>query len=401
MTKQALQDEAVQLALSYKNLLLSWCTGCGKTFGFIQAQEALKSKKTLIVVAEIAHIQGWKDEYYKHRKEYLLKSTTIICYASLHKQVHESYDLICLDEAHRITDTRADYLRTIEVSNVIALTATIGWDNLDILKGIWGRFYEFKVTLEQAIEWGIIPEPAIHLIPMKLDNLQRTEIVQFSRGKRTQLATCQYPTRWEYLTNKKKYPNLHLEIRCTPLEKYEYLSSQMNYLLRKYQNSMSEFDKIQWLRVGSDRKRFLTSLKTDVAHKYVLDLFKKKKRFICFCGSIDQANILGGENVLHSKTNNPQCVIDDFNSKKINSLFVVNMLQEGANLVDIDAGVIVQLDSIERSFIQKTGRTLRSKYHPEVYIPYFENTRDEEYVRNSIQDINPEYINKLPYDNPN
>lgn len=401
MTKQALQDEAVQLALSYKNLLLSWCTGCGKTFGFIQAQEALKSKKTLIVVAEIAHIQGWKDEYYKHRKEYLLKSTTIICYASLHKQVHESYDLICLDEAHRITDTRADYLRTIEVSNVIALTATIGWDNLDILKGIWGRFYEFKVTLEQAIEWGIIPEPAIHLIPMKLDNLQRTEIVQFSRGKRTQLATCQYPTRWEYLTNKKKYPNLHLEIRCTPLEKYEYLSSQMNYLLRKYQNSMSEFDKIQWLRVGSDRKRFLTSLKTDVAHKYVLDLFKKKKRFICFCGSIDQANILGGKNVLHSKTNNPQCVIDDFNSKKINSLFVVNMLQEGANLVDIDAGVIVQLDSIERSFIQKTGRTLRSKYHPEVYIPYFENTRDEEYVRNSIQDINPEYINKLSYDNPN
>lgn len=401
MTKQALQDEAVQLALSYKNLLLSWCTGCGKTFGFIQAQEALKSKKTLIVVAEIAHIQGWKDEYYKHRKEYLLKSTTIICYASLHKQVHESYDLICLDEAHRVTDTRADYLRTIEVSNVIALTATIGWDNLDILKGIWGRFYEFKVTLEQAIEWGIIPEPAIHLIPMKLDNLQRTEIVQFSRGKRTQLATCQYPTRWEYLTNKKKYPNLHLEIRCTPLEKYEYLSSQMNYLLRKYQNSMSEFDKIQWLRVGSDRKRFLTSLKTDVAHKYVLDLFKKKKRFICFCGSIDQANILGGKNVLHSKTNNPQCVIDDFNSKKINSLFVVNMLQEGANLVDIDAGVIVQLDSIERSFIQKTGRTLRSKYHPEVYIPYFENTRDEEYVRNSIQDINPEYINKLSYDNPN
>ena len=48
----------------------------------------------------------------------------------------------------------------------------------------------------------------IDLIPMKLDNLQRTEIVQFSRGKRTQLATCQYPTRWEYLTNKKKYPNI-------------------------------------------------------------------------------------------------------------------------------------------------------------------------------------------------
>lgn len=401
MTKQALQDEAVKLALSYKNLLLSWCTGCGKTFGFIQAQEALKSKKTLIVVAEIAHIQGWRDEYYKHRKEYLLKSTTIICYASLHKQVHESYDLICLDEAHRITDTRADYLRTIEVSNVIALTATIGWDNLDILEGIWGRFYEFKVTLEQAIEWGIIPKPAIHLIPMKLDDLERTEIVWFSRGKRTQLGICQYPARWGYLTNKKKYPNLHLEIRCTPLEKYEYLSSQMNYLSRRYQNSMSEFDRIQWLRAGSDRKRFLTSLKTNMAHKYVSDLFEQKKRFICFCGSIDQANILGGKNVLHSKTDDPQRVIDNFNSKKINSLFVVNMLQEGANLVDIDAGVIIQLDSIERSFIQKTGRTLRSKYHPEVYILYFENTRDEEYVRNSIQDINPEYINKLPYDNPN
>ena len=40
---------------------------------------------------------------------------------------------------------------------------------------------------------------------------------------------------------------------------------------------MSEFDRIQWLKAGSDRKRFLTSLKTNMAHKYVSDLFEQKK----------------------------------------------------------------------------------------------------------------------------
>ena len=37
------------------------------------------SRRTYVCVAEIAHIQNWKDEYIKHGYEHLLKNTDIFC----------------------------------------------------------------------------------------------------------------------------------------------------------------------------------------------------------------------------------------------------------------------------------------------------------------------------------
>ena len=67
------------------------------------------------------------------------------------------------------------------------------------------------------------------------------------------------------------------------------------------------------------------------------------------------------------------------------------MLQEGQNLTAIEAGIIVQLDGQEKSFIQKFGRTLRAD-SPQQFIFYFQNTRDEEYLEKVIEGINPDYI---------
>ena len=68
------------------------------------------------------------------------------------------------------------------------------------------------------------------------------------------------------------------------------------------------------------------------------------------------------------------------------------MLQEGINLSGIEASVIVQLDSTTRSFIQKTGRALRSKDTPEIHIFYFEGTSDERYLNNAVKGVNEDLI---------
>ena len=60
--------------------------------------------------------------------------------------------------------------------------------------------------------------------------------------------------------------------------------------------------------------------------------------------------------------------------KNINNIFAVGMLQEGQNLVNIEAGIIIQLDGKERSFIQKFGRSLRAE-DPVQYIFYYKNTK--------------------------
>ena len=146
-----------------------------------------------------------------------------------------------------------------------------------------------------------------------------------------------------------------------------------------------------WLQWGSVRKRYLGELKTKKADELCKKLKKQKKRFICFCSSILQAEVLGKEDCIHSKKKDVSTIISEFNSGERNSIFAVGMLQEGQNLNNIQAGVIVQLDGEERGFIQKFGRSLRAE-DPVQYILYYKNTRDEEYLQKALENINKNYI---------
>lgn len=69
------------------------------------------------------------------------------------------------------------------------------------------------------------------------------------------------------------------------------------------------------------------------------------------------------------------------------------MAQEGMNLNDIQAGVIVQLDGKERAFIQKFGRTLRAK-NPVQYIFYYKFTQDEKWLNNDLEGIDKKFISE-------
>ena len=80
--------------------------------------------------------------------------------------------------------------------------------------------------------------------------------------------------------------------------------------------------------------------------------------------------------------------------KKIDNLYAVGMLQEGQNLVDIEAGVIIQLDGSERPFIQKFGRTIRAD-SPQQFIFYYENTRDIDYLENVFEGVDEAYISTI------
>ena len=64
------------------------------------------------------------------------------------------------------------------------------------------------------------------------------------------------------------------------------------------------------------------------------------------------------------------------------------------NLVNVEAGIIIQLDGQERSFIQKFGRSLRAD-NPIQYIFYYQNSRDQEYLEDVISDVDPNFIKVL------
>jgi superfamily II DNA or RNA helicase len=394
-TREEAATQAVRLAKLHNNLILQWATGLGKSKAAIDIIKDSKPKTILLVVAEVAHKDNWYEEFIKWNAEKYWLNVTIDCYASLKLHRDKKYDMLILDEGHHSdTEIRTDILSSMEVNKVLVLSATLGYDKINILESIFGKFHKFSISLSYAIDNELLPTPKIYLIPLSLDIKRRDLEIVFKRGKEKNYVykACLFNDRWKYISKKKEYPNLHLTIMCTQREKYQYLSDQFEYYKGLYLRSRQEFQKVKWLQTGSERKRFLGNIKTAAVEYFLENL--SDKRYICFCASIEQAEKLGKEYCIHSERKDSQEVIDKFNKKEIDHLYAVNMLQEGQNLKDIEAGIIVQLDGAERAFIQKFGRTLRAD-SPEQYIFYYKNTRDEEYLEKALQDINANYITKL------
>lgn len=397
MTREALVNQAVKLFEKHTSVALLWATGVGKSAAAIKMANKYigktKNKNVLLVVAEVAHKENWQKEFEKWG---MINATlTIECYASLHKYRNTNWDLIIFDEAHHLgSDLRLEVLSSMRSGKNILLSATLDRGLLNELENILGYIAPHKISLQDAIDFNILPGPHIHLIPLTLDNVKTDQWIVEEWGdesKRIPIYT-DLRDKWKYLRNKKQYPNIKLCMRCTALQKYNYLTEQTEYWKKKYMSCRQEYMKNKWMQIGIQRKRFLGEVKTHIVKRLIEKL--KDKRYICFCASVAQAEYLGKENAIHSKVKKAQSIIDSFNEKKIDNLYAVGMLQEGQNLVDIEAGIIIQLDGSERPFIQKFGRSLRAS-DPHQYIFYYKNTRDEEYLNNILEDFNSDYINVL------
>ena len=400
MTRDELQREAVNTLLNKSRLILQWATGVGKSRVAIKALQELPESKVLLVVAETAHKENWRKEFMDYLPEdefnRLFKPITVECYASLKNYRDTEWDLIIFDEGHHLgSDLRLDILQSLIAKRVLVLSATLSDASLvETLSVTFGPFESSKVTLQEAIAIGWLPEPKIFVVPLLLDYVKRDQIIIEEWGKASKRVQyeCTYSERWKYLRAKKVLTDVTLTIHCTQYEKYCYLSDQFDYWRKQYFVRREEYIKAKWLQFGSQRKRFMGNLKTGIAKQLLETL--EGHRYICFCASIEQAKDLGGINAIHSQNKDSQKIIKSFNNKEIDTLFAVGMLQEGQNLQDIEYGVIIQLDGEERAFIQKFGRTLRAE-DPVQYIFYFKNTRDEEYLEKVLDGINSEYIREI------
>ena len=405
MTRDDINKKSIKLAKENKILALEFATGIGKSkiaLDIINSLFITNVPTVLLVVAELAHFNNWRDESFKWNHDKLWNTITCVTYASLKKHKDMKYDIIILDEAHHIgSDLRLDIIDNIQFDKMLLLSATLGESLKQYISNMFNtQIKSYKITLQQAIDWKILPKPKIYLIPLTLNttNVSEKIIEEWGKVSLRKKYKCTYQERWEYIKNKKKYPNVILEISCTPYQKYIYLTEKFEYFKKFYFRNRNEAVKNKWLQLGSQRKRFMSELKTPIVKKFLKHV--TNNRYICFCGSIEQADILGKNNSIHSKKDNSAEIIDKFNNKEINNLFAVGMLQEGQNLNDIEVGIIVQLDGQERSFIQKFGRSLRAE-DPVQYIFYYKNTRDTEYLQNALEGINENYIQELNYENNN
>ena len=398
--KTQLQTKWFDLLKDKRKVILKWATGCGKSKMAIDlinhAVDSFSRKpvRILFVVAERAHIKNWQEEFEKWHLRSGMVSTDVVCYASLHKYKDFTYDIIVFDETHHLFTEKRMMLAHELYDNmhinpyVFLLSATLSPAKVMLAEDMFGRFTTSTVTLKEAISSDILPDPKVYLIPMDLDNtIANQEIVT---GEGFNLPVVSWDKRFNYIT--RKQPCI---IRCTEKQKYLHITNEMEYWKQRYERSHNDFQKNRWVNLGSKRKRYLGELKTDAVRQLV-SLLPRKRRYVCFCASVAQANELCAENTISSKrsSNLNQMIIDAFNKKKLHNIYAVGMITEGMNLTNIEAGIIVQLDGKERLFVQKCGRVMRAD-DPTAFIFYYRGTQDEVYLKNALENIDEKYIKEI------
>lgn len=405
-TRGEVQYKGVEYAKINNYICYQYPTSLGKTWTIIQVLEELwrhdKNIKILILMPEIALIENIKKEFIKFSKEYLLNNIDIYCYASLHK-VEDKYKVLVCDELHHsLSDLRKEELsRLKKIERFLGASATIDDWKIRELESIFRKeIFVHRVTLKDAIDWGILATPTVCCFRLKLDNLKKDYTYEFLRGKkenRVEIILEKEIDKWKYIKDKKNYPNLKIIIKCTQKQKHDYLEQQADYFEQQYLSDLSyknsEYKKNRWLQAELNIKRFLAEIKTPIVNKFLKDL--KDKRYIIFANSIKQAQELAKENngnVVSSEEKDSEKIIESFLEYKINNLYAISKLQEGINLDKIELVVMVQLGGQKREFIQKIGRALRNEENPEVYLFYYEGTKDEEYLNKVINNISKDYI---------
>lgn len=364
MNKTNLQDNALKELKDKNHIIIEWATGLGKSLLAIKLLES-KGGNWNIVLAETTHKNNWIEEFKKHGKEHLLNRINFFCYPSLKKNLDgENY---IFDEVHRLySDLRISWLIQCinnNLKNFIGLSATLSRSQKDTIKRLLNPTFN-KIGLSEAIELEVLPEPTVYFIGVELDTVNKKYLFQFNKDE---------------------------QVYCTAKEYYDFISKRIDFLKSRYFESSSEFNKLAWLRTANERKKFLGNYKTIAAKRLLVIL--RDKRLICFTTDIKQSELISNGLSIHSKKSKKtiEKLISDFNEGETNKIFATGMLKEGVNLNNIQAGIIIQLDNVERYFTQINGRVLRSKY-PEQYVLYVKNTQDEVYVKTALENFNLDYV---------
>ena len=376
-----LQQKAVQFIKDNDASIIEFGTGTGKTLTALLAAEG----KILIVFKQEPHYQNWLNEIEKWNIE---KDITLSTYDSLHKLEGTSWDIVILDEGHAGTDLRIEKLKQINTKKWVCLTATLPYDKRLLLKQL-AKFKSIKYSLDNAIEDGIMPAGKLYIVDKHLDN--RIAHLYYER-KLPKKKDVEYTELKVSFSNRNNYSfGYILLIQCTEYQYYQCLSEDVDKLKESYIRTRQEFRKFFWLQKATQRKNWLSELKTGIAKKILSKL--EGKRTVIFGHSKDQLESLGATDYVyskHGKKRNAQ-VIQDFNEGNTDKLFNLKVLNEGMNLTHIEAGLIIAIDGKPLSSIQRMGRVWRSD-SPEVYFIRIPFTRDSDNFTELFQEVKQEFI---------
>lgn len=357
MTEQSKIQSEVE-KLWYKNnckgtALLA--TGSGKSKIFIDIVSKERKKSLLVVPTEKLRDRNWKEEFKTWNKlDIFNKYVDMCCYASLKNIDLTLYHIVGLDECHNVTINNIQPFKIhYERLKILCLTATEPREDekKQILYNMIKCPVIYRLTLKDAISKGIVAPLNIFVHQLQL-NTEKT-----------------YPVKY-----KDKTTGLEKTFYQSELEMYNYINKKLYKKIKP-----TQFDYLF-------RAKFIynSRTKTEYAKKLITSI-PENKRVLIFSQSIKQIEELLSE-VYHSKTDDNYYNL--FIDEKINKLGVVNSLNEGDNIKNLNSAIIVQGNSNPKNTFQRIGRIIRYRENhiADIHVLCLMNTVDETWINDILQD---------------
>jgi superfamily II DNA or RNA helicase len=348
-------------------------TGVGKTrIGLRAIDEELKADKDalcyIIVPTETLRDDDWPAEMDKAGYGYLKDHPNVrrLCYASLADAKPErDVALVVLDEIHKLTIANSVFFSgDWKVFSIMGLTATLpkmdSDDGNDRDKRILIDSMApsvFIVPLEDAVELELTSDFEIFLMYFDLEQVAKT-----------------VPVKGGFTTEAIYYKALSKAVAKSMWagnEKFKFASIQK-------------------------RVAFLANLgsKTLLA-KEIMEQILPNNRTIIFCGSIEQSKELCGDKIYNSMTDNSMLKL--FQEQKIDYLGVVDALNEGKNVDNLNNALIVKFTSKDLPLIQRIGRIIRFRpgHVGRVIILVAKATVEEKWIKKALIDFDKSRIKQF------
>lgn len=373
------------LNIPNSNILLELPTSFGKSKYSLDIMDKRKpEKRILIVIPRLVLIENWKEEIHKWGYDKYLSMVEFSTYVSLPKRAGK-YDFVIFDEVQHLSERCQRFLNNIEIKNAVLLSATVKKSLKQNLQLLFKNLYCYKISMKEAIEEDILPNPKVYLIPLTLDNQKKDCVIVRNPKGILPIVRVDYFLRWNIIKSKIKN---RIEIMCTPLQYISDLDSTINYWKRRFLISNNAGIKNKWLHLCGERLKWLSEQKNPI----ILQILSKlqKERTLTFCNNIKQTEILG-KYAINSKSIDSDKNLELFNTEKIHHITACDMLNEGMNLINCRVGIYANLHSSEIITKQRLGRILRHS-KPIIIIPYYKGTREEELVKIMIEEYSKDSI---------
>ena len=366
--RDEIQTQALDIAHKYKRCGLGISMGVGKTLIGLKYIKQLQDKNmnklnVLVVAPKLAIFESWKDDAKKFNlPQEVIDKIEFTTYLSLNKLNPAAYDVIVLDECHSLLYSHTPFL-SIFNGRILGLTGTPPRYDKSEKGEMVGTFCPivYKYITDDAVEDNILNDYRIIVHKMYLSEENKLLIE---------------------LKNKKFY--------TSERKNYDYWTQRC-----------ADADSKKEMQITSVmRMRALMDFKTkEIYTKNLLSEIEDK--CIVFANTQDQADRICRHSV-HSNNPDADINLESFKSGNIDKLSCVLQLNEGINIPELKAGIIMHAYGNERKSSQRIGRLLR--LNPDetamVHILCYKNTVDERWVTEALKDLDPDKIKyfdvKLP-----